>query len=162
MIKKIYFAAPLFTEMETRYNRYVVDLIRDKYGDQVEIYLPQENESINDKTQFADSLAIAQGDNAELEEADILIAILDGVTPDSGLSAEIGYFYSFNRPILAIYSDSRQGTHGNQAKIEALDKIAESQFSYINLYTVGLVKLRGQIYPSAQDLVDNLASFLGK
>ena len=77
MTKKIYFAAPLFTEMETRYNQYVVDLIRDKYGDQVDIYLPQENEAINDKTQFADSLAIAQGDNAELEEADILIAVLD-------------------------------------------------------------------------------------
>ncbi len=157
---KIYFGAPLFNEMELMYNEYVVGKIREKYGDKVEIYLPQENAAINDKSGFADSIAIAQGDNAYLEEADMLIAVLDGVTPDSGLSAELGYFYALDRPILGLYTDTRQGTHGNQQKIEALDEIAESQFSYINLYTVGLVKLKGEIINSSEKLVAKIGEFL--
>ena len=157
---KIYFGAPLFNEMEQMYNEYVVGKIRETYGDKVEVYLPQENASINDKSGFADSIAIAQGDNAYLEEADMLIAMLDGVTPDSGLSAELGYYYSLERPILGLYTDTRQGTHGNQQKIAALDKIAESQFSYINLYTVGLVKLRGEILNSSDKLIEKIGEFL--
>lgn len=160
MSLKIYFGAPLFNEMEQMYNAYVVNKIRETYGDKVDIYLPQENASINDKSGFADSLAIAQGDNAYLEKSDLMIAVLDGVTPDSGLSAELGYFYSMDRPILGLYTDTRQGTHGNQEKIAALDDIAESQFSYINLYTVGLVKLRGEILSSSDALVEKIADYI--
>ncbi|SHF09984.1 Nucleoside 2-deoxyribosyltransferase [Atopostipes suicloacalis DSM 15692] len=160
MTLKIYFGAPLFNEMEQMYNAHVVKQIREKYGDKVDIYLPQENDSINDKSGFADSLAITQGDNDYLEEADLLIAMLDGVTPDSGLSAELGYFYSMNRPILGLYTDVRQGTHGNQEKIEALDDLAESQFSYINLYTVGLVKIRGEMLNSSKALVEKIGEYI--
>lgn len=160
MTLKIYFGAPLFNEMEQMYNAHVVKQIREKYGDKVDIYLPQENDSINDKSGFADSLAITQGDNDYLEEADLLIAMLDGVTPDSGLSAELGYFYSMNRPILGLYTDVRQGTHGNQEKIEALDDLAESQFSYINLYTVGLVKIRGEMLNSSKPLVEKIGEYI--
>ena len=160
MSLKIYFGAPLFNEMEQMYNEYVVKKIREKYGDKVDIYLPQENEAINDKSGFADSLAIAESDNEHLEETDLMIAVLDGVTPDSGLSAELGYFYSMNRPILGLYTDVRQGTYGNQKKIDALDEIAESQFSYINLYTVGLVKKRGEIATSANDLIEKIGEFI--
>ncbi len=157
---KIYFGAPLFNEMEQMYNEYVVGKIREAYGDKVEIYLPQENAAINDKSGFADSIAIAKGDNEYLENADLLVAVLDGVTPDSGLSAELGYFYSLDRPILGLYTDTRQGTHGNQQKIAALDDVAESQFSYINLYTVGLVKLRGEILTSSDRLVERIGEFI--
>jgi nucleoside 2-deoxyribosyltransferase len=157
---KIYFGGPLFNEMEQMYNAYVVKKIRETYGDKVSVYLPQENADINDKSGFADSLAIAKGDNAYLEEADLLIALLDGVTPDSGLSAELGYFYSLERPVLGLYTDTRQGAHGNQEKIAALDEIAESQFSYVNLYTVGLVKLRGEILTSADALVEKIGEYI--
>lgn len=160
MAFKIYFGAPLFNEMELMYNEYVVGEIREAYGDKVDIYLPQENAAINDKSGFANSLAIAQGDNEYLENSDLLIAVLDGVTPDSGLSAELGYFYSKERPILGLYTDTRQGTHGNQKKIDALDEIAESQFSYINLYTVGLVKLRGEIINNSDALVKKIGEYL--
>lgn len=160
MSLKIYFGSPLFNEMEQMYNAHVVKQIRDKYGDKVDIYLPQENDSINDKSGFANSLDIAHGDNAYLEESDLLIAVLDGVTPDSGLSAELGYFYALDRPILGLYTDTRQGTHGNKEKIAALDEVAESQFSYINLYTVGLVKTRGEILTSSADLVEKIGDFI--
>lgn len=159
--KNIYFASPLFTEMEQLYNAQVVKQLRDTYGDKVEIYLPQENDAINDKSNYANSIQIAEGDNHYLEEADILIAVLDGVTIDAGVASEIGYFYSMNKPIIGVYSDIRQGLNNNQAKVDALDEVAESPFSYINLYTVGLVKKRGTIVRNTEELVTETGKLLG-
>lgn len=155
-MKKIYFASPLFSHSELYFNSHVVNLIRGQLGASVDIYLPQENESINDKSQYADSIMIADGDNKYLEDADILVAIIDGQVMDVGVAAEIGYFYSMNRPIIALYTDSRQGTFGNQKKIDALDEIAESQFSYANLYVIGLIKRRGKVVNSVTGLIEVL------
>lgn len=158
--KRIYFAAPLFSESEIMYNHFAVNNIRKKFGDEVEIYLPQENTGINDKRQYADSIMIANGDNEHLEKADILIAVIDGQSPDVGVAAEVGYFYSMNKPIIAIYSDSRQGTYDNQQKIDALDDIAESQFSYVNLYLIGLIKQRGEIVRGYEELLKVLPDYV--
>ena len=152
---KIYFASPLFSMSEQSFNEQVVEYIRENIPG-AEVYLPQENESINDKSGYADSEMIANGDNKYLEEADILVAVLDGQTVDVGVAAEVGYFYSMNKPIIGLYTDSRQGTYGNQQKIDALDEIAESQFSYINLYLVGLIKMRGDIFTRVEELVFRL------
>lgn len=160
MPKKIYFGNGLFSEMEKMYNAYVVDAIKERYGDDVEIYLPQENEAINDKSGYADSITITDADNDYLFDADILVAIIDGPTIDNGLCSEIGAFFMLDRPILAIYSDSRQGTYGNKKKIEALDEIAESQFSYVNLYTVGQIKKRGKIVKGYEELVEELSNYV--
>lgn len=155
---KIYFASPLFSMSEQSFNEQVVEYIRENIPG-AEVYLPQENESINDKSGYADSEMIANGDNKYLEEADILVAVLDGQTVDVGVAAEVGYFYSMNKPIIGLYTDSRQGTYGNQQKIDALDEIAESQFSYINLYLVGLIKMRGDIFARIEELVFRLMRF---
>lgn len=144
------------------YNKLVVDKIREKFGDNVSVYLPQENEAINDKSGYANSIMIAEGDTAYLERADVLVAVIDGQTVDVGLATEIGIFYSMNKPIIAIYSDSRQGTYGNQAKINALDEIAESQFSYVNLYTVGIIKKRGHIVRGYEEMLEALNSYVPK
>ena len=157
---KIYFGAPLFSESELMYNDFVVKHIRKKFGNKVSVYNPMENEAINDKTGYADSIMIANGDNEYLEDADILIAVIDGQSVDVGLASEIGYFYSMSKPIIAIYSDSRQGTYGNQQKVDALESIAESQFSYVNLYTVGMIKQRGKIVRGYKELLEELDSYI--
>ena len=150
---RIYFGSPLFSEMELMYNKYVVGKLREVLGDKVEIYLPQENEAINDKSGYADSIMIAEGDNQYLEDADILIAVLDGQVVDVGLASEIGYARARGKRIIGLYTDTRQGTFGNERKIEALDVLAESQFSYVNLYTIGLVKKSGFIVNSSEELI---------
>lgn len=160
---KLYFASSLFTVMEQWFNRDVVEELRNQIGflpksEQVDIsiYLPQENEAINDKSAYANSTMIAQADTQELLESDIVLAILDGVTVDAGVASEIGVAYAKGIPVIGLYSDSRQGTHGNVKKVEALDEIAESQFAYINLYTAGLVKLNGVITGNITDFVDTI------
>lgn len=150
---KIYFASPLFSDMERAYNSQTVDRLRQKFKKDIDVYLPQENEEINNKSGYADSKMIAVGDNKELINSDLVVAVLDGISIDNGVASEIGIAYALGIPVLALYTDSRQGTFGNEQKIEALDKIAESQFSYINLYTVGLIKSSNEIHGEA--LKDN-------
>lgn len=157
---KIYFGAPLFSVGEQLFNEQVVKELREEFGDEVEIYLPQENEAINDKSGYADSKMIALADTEYLDESDILIAVLDGAVIDPGLASEIGYAYATGKNIIGLYTDVRQGTYGNQLKIEALDQLAESQFSYINLYTVGLVKLNGLVVPTLSELKKELRTYV--
>lgn len=155
---KVYYGAGLFNEMELTYNKMLAEKIRtnDYLKDKIDMYVPQENEAINDKSGYADSLMIAKGDTDMLKETDILIAIMDGQIMDVGLASEIGVAYAMGKSIIGLYSDTRQGTYGNTKKIEALEEIAESQFSYINLYTVGLVKSRGVIVNTSDKLVEEL------
>lgn len=159
---KIYFGAPLFSSMEQLFNDYVLnaiysELIEKGLMDKVDFYVPQDNADINDKSSYADSIMIAEADTERLMETDILIAIMDGQVMDVGLASEIGVAYANKRTsIIGFYSDVRQGHHNNQQKIDALNEVAESQFSYINLYTVGLVKLKGKMVTNIDDLVDEV------
>ena len=147
---KIYFASPLFSEMELAFNKVLVEKIRNQFPG-VEVYLPQEQMAINDKSSYADSTMIAQYDTD---------ALLDGATIDVGVASEIGVAYHADMPILGLYTDSRQQGADNPQKIAALQEVAESQFSYVNLYTVGLVKLRGEIVSSSDELLEALKAYL--
>ena len=106
----------------------------------IELYVPQENDAINDKTAYADSLTIAEADLKMLVESDVLIAVLDGVEIDSGVAAEIGAFSMLNKPIIGVLTDVRQQGRDNMKKIEALKEDGtENQFIYRNLFVIGLI-----------------------
>lgn len=87
---KVYLAGSMFCEADRMYNAYLAERIRDRFGDMIDLYVPQENTSINDKTKCADSNAIFWGDYNRLKNTDIFIARIDGDIPPSGTSAEIG------------------------------------------------------------------------
>ena len=156
---KAYFASPLFAEMEVRYNEYVVGLIREAFPT-LDMYVPQEQTSINDKSLYADSKLIAEMDTNALVASDVLIAVLDGAIIDVGVASEIGVAYHAGIPIVGLYTDSRQKGADNQQKLDALKQIGESQFSYVNLYTVGLVKLNGTIVNSTAQLIEAIKTYI--
>ncbi|AYW45116.1 nucleoside 2-deoxyribosyltransferase [Tetragenococcus koreensis] len=156
---KVYFAAPMFAKSDLIYNSYLVEKIREKYPELI-IYMPQENGAINDKTAFADSKMIALADTEKVEESQLMIALLDGITIDNGVASEIGVAYAHRIPVLGLYTDSRQQGADNQQKLDALSTVAENQFHYLNLYTAGLVKLNGQIYSSEEDLLNGVDDFV--
>lgn len=159
MSKNVYFASPLFNEMELQFNAQLAQRIRDRYPE-INLFLPQEQSEINDKSNYADSKLIAQVDTDAVLTSRLLIAVLDGLVVDPGVASEIGVAYQAGIPIIGLYSDTRQAGADNPEKIEALNTIAESQFSYINLYTVGLVKLRGEIVGSSADLIESIEKYL--
>ena len=156
---KIYFAAPMFAKSDLVYNAYLVNQIRERYPD-VAIYLPQENEAINDKTAYADSQMIALADTEKVLESQLMIALLDGGSIDVGVASEIGVAYAENIPVLGLYTDTRQQGATNTKKIRALQEIGENQFHYLNLYTVGLIKLNGAIFSEEEELFENIGQYL--
>ncbi|MFJ7666314.1 nucleoside 2-deoxyribosyltransferase [Lysinibacillus sp. NPDC097195] len=150
---KAYLANGLFSLGDRLVNERLAAAIRQAVPN-IELYVPQENDAINDKTAYADSLAIAEADLEMLQKSDVLIAVLDGVEIDSGVAAEIGAFSMLNRPIIGVFTDVRQQGRENMMKIEALIRDGiENQFVYRNLFVIGLIKRNGVITTSINDAV---------
>lgn len=140
---KGYLANGLFSMGDRLVNERVAKRLRDNMKD-LHLYVPQENPLINDKSVFADSQMIAKADFQALSESDFLVAVIDGVEIDSGVSAEIGIAYTLGIPVFALYTDVRQFGRDNLKKISALiEDGTENQFMYRNLFVVGLIKDSG-------------------
>lgn len=159
---KAYLANGLFSLGDRLVNEQLAAAIREAVPGIV-LYVPQENDAINDKSAYADSLAIAQADLEMLEKSDVLIAVLDGVEIDSGVAAEIGAFAMLNRPIVGVLTDVRQQGRDNMKKIEALVRDGlENQFVYRNLFVIGLIKRNGIITSSIQETVEAVQKLSNK
>ena len=160
---KGYLANGLFGLGDRLLNSLIASELR-KEIEEIDLYLPQENNEINDKSSYADSIAIAKADMDKLIESDFLIAVIDGVEIDSGVAAEIGTFYMTGKPIFALYTDIRQQGRDNKKKIEALIKDGtENQFMYRNLFVIGLIKLtEGNIYATVDELVGGVKEYIDK
>lgn len=170
---KIYLANGLFSEADLRYNDYLADEI-EMLGHTV--YAPQRNTAINDKTKAANSVAIYEGDTEKLKWCDIVVAVIDGPVVDAGVASEIGWIAGYNeklgyaecmasqygdgivpkKQILGLFTDSRDGSKTYlEAKNEMLrDDVAESQYPYVNLYTVGAIKKWGKVFKSSKELLE--------
>lgn len=158
---KIYFAGPMFAKADLLYNEYLVKEIR-ALSPEIQVYLPQENETINDKTAYADSKMIALADTEKVLESDLLVAVLDGLTIDAGVASEIGVAYAKEIPVIAVYTDTRQQGADNEKKLSALQETGENQFHYLNLYTVGLIKLNGAVYNTEAGFLEAVQEFIEK
>jgi len=104
-LKNIYLAGPLFSLAERAFNIQFAQMIESRMKD-VEVTLPQERAakllSLENgmKLIFEDCLKM-------VDEADIVVAVLDGPDADSGTSVELGYAYSVRTPIIGVRTDFR-------------------------------------------------------
>jgi nucleoside 2-deoxyribosyltransferase len=96
---KLYLAGPLFTQGERSFN---VELARFLESAGFEVWLPQEHEP-RGKT----ARAIFDMDVEALDEADMVVACMDGSDPDSGTAWECGYAYAKGKPIVCYRTDFR-------------------------------------------------------
>lgn len=139
-MSKGYLANGLFTLGDRIVNKAIALKLREN-DKGLDLYVPQENEEINDKNLFANSVAIAEADTQMLMDSDFLVAVIDGVEIDSGVAAEIGAFSTTGKPIYALYTDVRQDGRTNPDKLKALiEDGTENQFAYRNLFVIGLIK----------------------
>lgn len=165
---RAYLASQIFAECWRDYTEKVASRIEAAFPE-LELYVPQRNKSINDKTKCATAEDIAYGDLTEnLDKDDVLIAIVDGDTPGIGTTCEIAYFArrcqeeiekygSTNKRIISLYTDSRECSNTVMpAKVDMLNSFAESQFSYLNLLLVGILKRYGTMCRSIDEVVDAL------
>jgi len=109
-MKKIYFAAPLFNEMELRRNEEMTSLLRS-LG--YIVYLPQEAAGLSAKiiASGEDTLEVSKkifaADLKGIHESDILIFCLDGRVPDEGACVELGIAYALGKKCIGYKTDDR-------------------------------------------------------
>jgi nucleoside 2-deoxyribosyltransferase len=108
--RRSYFAAPLFNEMERRYNLDIVSELEKS----VEVFLPQRDGGLLVKlvneglaVQAAEQ-RIFEDDLAAIEHSDFVIAILDGGHIDEGVAFEIGYAFALGKPCVGFQTDARR------------------------------------------------------
>ena len=111
--KKVYFAAPLFNEMEKEYNLKIASIL-ESYG--YEVFLPQrdgfEGIDFTGKTDKEITDIIFTKDRDEILKADVLFAVLDGRVPDEGACIEIGIAYASGKSCYGIRNDIRSAERG--------------------------------------------------
>jgi nucleoside 2-deoxyribosyltransferase len=138
---RVYLAGSMFCEADRMYNALLAEKIRERVGDKINLYVPQENMSINDKTKCANSHDIFWGDYNRLQNTDIFIARIDGDIPPSGTSAEIGIMSQrrqdwergFNNFQVNYYLE--RGQHAGEADIEYYKKTVGHRPVIIGLCT---------------------------
>lgn len=159
---KIYLAGSIFYYGDVLRNTEWAKKIRDAFPD-VDLYSPLENTNLNGaegKKKFAGSQEIANGDNERLNKTDILVACIDGDVLPSGTCAEIGKFHEKiergdHKYIVGISTDNREcsRTHSIEKDMGGASAICESQYSYANLFVVGLIKQGGIMVNNIDDAI---------
>lgn len=99
---KLYFAAPLFTLAERRFNSELAAAL-DALGH--ETWLPQDNEPPHKDEEMAKK--IFDKDVEGIDWADVVVANMDGPDPDSGTCWECGYAYMAGKPVITYRTDFR-------------------------------------------------------
>lgn len=103
---KVYFAAPLFTQGEWRWNARLVGALRQAG---YEVIAPQEAAVQVLGKGALDSAKLFRSNVAAIESCSLVVAVLDGPDPDSGTAWECGYAHKIGRPIVGIRTDLRAG-----------------------------------------------------
>jgi nucleoside 2-deoxyribosyltransferase len=102
---RVYFAAPLFTQGEWLWNLSLAEALRN-LG--LNIILPQSSaEPMLKGGQAFDADGLFSTNIAEIERADVVLAVLDQADPDSGTCWECGYAYKAGRPLIGLRTDFR-------------------------------------------------------
>tara|TARA_B100000287_G_scaffold306713_1_gene289837 strand:- start:275 stop:700 length:426 start_codon:yes stop_codon:yes gene_type:complete len=112
MKKKVYIAGPLFNQHE---RQYLEDIAKHLESNGLECFLPHRDlkgveESELKTTEMSQETKdkIFNIDLNALRSSDITVALITGWDIDSGTSAEIGYTYANNKPIIAVDASERR------------------------------------------------------
>ena len=106
--KRVYFAAPLFSQGEREYNEKIVKVLEDSG---YEVFLPQrdgflavELEGLSEEQK---TKKIFAKDVEEVNKSDIVFMLLDGRIPDEGACVELGMAYASGKRCYGFKTDAR-------------------------------------------------------
>lgn len=112
---RVYLAAPLFSEAERSYNLTIARQLRKNFFD---VFLPQECGDDSGTRKKEEQERIFADNLKALEDADILVAIVDGADADSGTSWEMGYAFAHGKTVVALRTDFRRS--GSNEKVNLM------------------------------------------
>lgn len=151
---KIYLGGPMFTYADVMNNLRLAKKLRQNG---FEVYCPNENDTINDKTRTditAERVYVA--DIKELENANVFLC---QVAEDSGTMWEAGYMDCLSKKVDANHY---WGTIGlaTDIRLQTLPvpekKGVDNQSMYLNQFIVGGLKLSLGVYTDEDDLIIRL------
>ncbi len=102
-VPKVYIAGPLYNEGE-RWILEKVDIVCKGIG--FETYLPHRDGGLCPSSGEGGEFFFMEDKN-KLEESDLVVAILNGSSIDSGTAWELGYAYSQGCHLLGFFDDTR-------------------------------------------------------
>lgn len=110
-MKKIYFAAPLFNEMELKRNEEYTKLL-ENWG--YKVYLPQREVGLSAQilkyeknNKLETNKRIFNTDLQGIKGCDILLFFLDGRVPDEGACVELGIAFALGKKCVGYKTDDR-------------------------------------------------------
>ena len=104
---RIYLSAPLFTQVQRRWNRMLASELEERIAG-AEVILPQDFKFDDAYNKRADFPKLFRSCVDSLDEADLVVAVLDGPDADSGVAFELGYAHARGIPIIGIRTDFRE------------------------------------------------------
>lgn len=106
--KRVYFAAPMFSHSEKKFNERLTNVLEDNG---YEVFLPQrdgiEAALLEGKTEEELTQMIFDLDHSEVLKADIIFIVLDGRAPDEGACVELGIGYASGKRCYGVKTDTR-------------------------------------------------------
>ena len=128
--KRLYFAAPLFNDMERQFNQELADRL-DEFFD---VFLPQRDgglmvDLVNGGMRPAVAAQMVfQLDVSAIEQCDALLIILDGRAVDEGAAFELGYAYALGKTCYGLQTDVRRllGTGNNPMIDSSLERVFQN------------------------------------
>lgn len=110
--KRIYLAAPLFSDAERAFNLVLRDLLTARG---YPVYLPQETGEGVEGT--GRDKAIFKSHISALDRARCVVAVCDGADTDSGTAWEMGYATAKGIPVIALATDRRRPEVGRRVNL---------------------------------------------
>jgi nucleoside 2-deoxyribosyltransferase len=107
---RLYFASPLFSAAEQRFNEATTNLLQPYF----DVYLPQRDgglmlEMIKRGISPSDAASLVFcADVDAIARCDVLVAVLDGRTVDEGVAFELGLAYAQNKTCIGLQTDVRR------------------------------------------------------
>jgi len=125
---KIYLAGPIFSNAEITWIVNLKDELAQRFKNKIHIIFPFE--IINGDIESGAKDVSVIGTCVEgLEEADLLLAVLDGIQVDDGTAWEVGYFFAKNRKnIWGLRTDTRNAGDSSTSIVNVL---IEESIDYI-------------------------------
>lgn len=118
---RVYLAGPLFTPIE----RDFIDRIAKELQSSCVVYVPHRDGFLIEEllakglSQTEAYRAVYQKDITEVQNCDVLLAIVDGRAPDEGVCVEIGYAKALGKRIIGLKTDIRSALPwGNNPMID--------------------------------------------
>ncbi|HOU70329.1 MAG TPA: nucleoside 2-deoxyribosyltransferase [Methanothrix sp.] len=111
---KIYLSGPIFSQADVAWGSRVRQFLEDHIEGSRVIW-PYEIAPAS-----AGLREIFQANLRALEEADIMVALLDGTQVDDGTAWEVGWFFSQGKKVLGLRTDLRRAGEADSSKVNLM------------------------------------------